>query len=162
MILDQGHICFRTIRQIQGALRSIASGQLNILHQSRHPLSLCSKFDEDADQRHRANRDTIRLSSMLPLALRLVPTTLSRSIVRSNRRIDCRVKPCNDEGAKSAGHPILSEATTSPAALSPLSLAPCAVEKKFGEVASPAKNNRSSTGDASTARAPAWPGSACE
>jgi len=66
MILDQGHICFRTIRQIQGALRSIASGQLNILHQSRHPLSLCSKFDEDADQRHRANRDTIRLSSMLP------------------------------------------------------------------------------------------------
>jgi hypothetical protein len=38
MVLDQGHIWFRTIRQIQRALRSIASGQLNILRQSRHPL----------------------------------------------------------------------------------------------------------------------------
>jgi hypothetical protein len=63
---------------------------------------------------------------------------------------------------KSQGHSVASEATTSPAALSPLSLAPCAVEKKFGEVASPAKNKRPSTGAASTARAPAWPGSACD
>ena len=37
-------------------------------------------------------------------------------------------------------------AITSLAARSPESLAPCAVEKKFGEVASPAKNNRPSTG----------------
>jgi hypothetical protein len=50
--------------------------------------------------------------------------------------------------------------TTSFAALSPLSLAPCAVEKKFGEVASPAKNSRPLIGAASTARMPAWPGSA--
>ena len=34
--------------------------------------------------------------------------------------------------------------------------------KKSGGVASPAKNRRSSTGAASTARLPAWPGSACE
>ena len=51
---------------------------------------------------------------------------------------------------------------TSPAALSPQSLAPCAVEKKFGDVASPAKNNLPSTGAASTARSPAWPGRAWE
>ena len=41
-------------------------------------------------------------------------------------------------------------------------VAPWAVEKKFGEVASPAKNKRPSTGAASTARIPAWPGKACE
>jgi hypothetical protein len=51
---------------------------------------------------------------------------------------------------------------TSFAALSPESFAPWAVEKKFGEVASPAKNRRPSTGAASTARIPACPGSACE
>ena len=56
----------------------------------------------------------------------------------------------------------LSLSIASPAARSPLSLAPCAVEKKFGEVASPAKNKRPSTGAASTARLPAWPGRACE
>jgi len=42
-----------------------------------------------------------------------------------------------------------------PAALSfPLSRAPCAVEKKFGEVASPAKNSRPSTGAASNGALP--------
>jgi hypothetical protein len=51
---------------------------------------------------------------------------------------------------------------TSPAALSPESRAPCAVVKKLSEVASPAKNNLPSTGAASTARAGAWSGSACE
>ena len=58
-------------------------------------------------------------------------------------------------------HPA-SDANTSVAALSPLSLAPWAVVKKFGEVASPAKNRRPSTGAARVARSPAWPGSACE
>ena len=53
-------------------------------------------------------------------------------------------------------------ANTSSAARSPQSRAPCAVEKKSGEVASPAKNGRPSTGAASTARSPAWPGRACE
>src|SRR5712671_7898114 len=57
---------------------------------------------------------------------------------------------------------LASASITSPAALSPLSLAPCAVEKKCGEVASPAKNSRPSTGAASAARSPAWPGSAWE
>jgi hypothetical protein len=51
---------------------------------------------------------------------------------------------------------------TSRAARSPLSRAPCAVEKKFGEVASPAKNSRPSTGAASAARSPACPGRAWE
>src|SRR3982074_2446680 len=61
------------------------------------------------------------------------------------------------------GRQLLASAfSISPAALSPLSLAPCAVEKKFGEVASPAKNSRPSTGAASPARSPAWPGSAWE
>ena len=73
-----------------------------------------------------------------------------------------RVKLGNDERGKSISQPFARVATTSPAARSPESLAPCAVEKKFGEVASPAKNNRPSTGAASTARSPAWPGSACE
>jgi predicted DCC family thiol-disulfide oxidoreductase YuxK len=53
-------------------------------------------------------------------------------------------------------------AMASRAARAPESLAPCAVEKKFGEVASPANNSRASTGAASTARSPAWPGSAWE
>lgn len=48
-----------------------------------------------------------------------------------------------------------SEASTSAAARSPLSRAPCAVEKNSGEVASPAKNSLPSTGAASTARSPA-------
>ena len=55
-----------------------------------------------------------------------------------------------------------SEAKTSRAARSPVSLAPWAVEKKLGEVASPAKNSRPSTGAANTSRLPAWPGRACE
>jgi hypothetical protein len=53
-------------------------------------------------------------------------------------------------------------ASTSSAARKPLSQAPCTVEKKVGCVASPAKKSRSATGAASTARAPACPGSACE
>ena len=55
-------------------------------------------------------------------------------------------------GCRVEGHYLASEATASPAALSPQSRAPCAVEKNPGEVASPAKNNRPSTGAASTAR----------
>src|ERR1700754_2890256 len=82
------------------------------------------------------------------------------SFAQKRRKLDCFVAPLLAMTACS--HLLASEATTSPAALSPLSLAPCAVEKKFGEVASPAKNSRPSTGAASTARAPAWPGRACE
>src|SRR5579872_1041227 len=51
---------------------------------------------------------------------------------------------------------------TSRAARIPESCAPWAVVKKSGEVASPAKNSRPSTGAASTARLPACPGKACE
>ena len=49
---------------------------------------------------------------------------------------------------------------TSAAARSPVSWAPCAVEKNPGEVASPAKNRRPSTGAARTARSPKHPGRA--
>src|SRR5216683_6704955 len=62
MVWDQGRICFRTIRRIQRALRSTSSDPSNILRRSLHLLSLCSKFDEGADQQHRATRDTIYLS----------------------------------------------------------------------------------------------------
>src|SRR5689334_23426139 len=69
--------------------------------------------------------------------------------------------PCQFEQS-SAGYLPFDTPNTSLAARSPESLAPCAVEKKFGEVASPAKNSFPSTGAASTARLPAWPGRACE
>jgi len=82
-------------------------------------------------------------------------------LVVKTRRIDCRVKPGNDELGH-IGYFAETAPNTSPAALTPLSWAPCAVEKKFGEVASPAKNSRPSTGAASAARLPEWPGKACE
>src|SRR5216683_7040119 len=71
MVWDQGRICFRTIRRIQRALRSTSSDPSNILRRSLHLLSLCSKFDEGADQQHRATRDTIIYRGSLHRILRL-------------------------------------------------------------------------------------------
>src|SRR4030088_147208 len=65
-VSDQGRICFRTIRQIQTALRSIASDESNIHRQSRRLLSLCSKFGEDAYQQYHAIPYTVGLSWKLP------------------------------------------------------------------------------------------------
>lgn len=53
-----------------------------------------------------------------------------------------------------------SAVMTCSAARTPLSCAPCAVEKSLGLVASPAKNIRCSKGRASTSRAAACPGKA--
>src|ERR1700676_220060 len=92
-----------------------------------------------------ARRNARAMARPAGVAVKLKPASAPKS---DDRREECL--------------PYYFVARISPAALSPLSRAPCAVEKKFGEVASPAKNKRPSTGEASTARAPAWPGRACE
>jgi hypothetical protein len=105
----------------------------------------------------------VRFDRIMPFVKGIVCRgSVHRTLTSHRTKIDCRVKPGNDEEVGIKAYFVASAATASPAALSPESLAPCAVEKKFGEVASPAKNKRPSTGAASTARAPAWPGSACE
>jgi hypothetical protein len=170
LISSRGRICLRTIRQNQTASRSIANDQSSIFRQNRHLRSLCSKSDEDVYQQLRANRDMLCLSGKLPsnspLSAADTPAFVPKDRLSGHRRAEAtpsfgRLRPAMTK-TTIGGHSCTRDAITSAAARSPESRAPCAVEKKFGEVASPAKNSRPSTGAASTARIPAWPGSAWE